>query len=111
MNWKKPATLVSALDRLNETEFDAVFLDVNLPDANGYAVLQDLRAARPQKWPLVFMYSSSDDPGDIQRAYDAKATAYLCKQKEFSKIKDLVTYCAQLIAGMSSEQPGFTTLH
>ncbi len=101
----------SALEHLCATQVDAVFLDVNMPGENGFYVLHTLREKQPRTWPLVFMFSSSDHPGDIQRAYDEMATAYLCKPSDFSKTKDLVTYCSSLIAIAPKDRPAPAVVH
>ncbi|MEW9918775.1 response regulator [Marimonas sp. MJW-29] len=89
---------VSAIATLDRSDFDAIFLDVNMPGENGFHVLRSLREKRARTWPLVFMYSSSDHPDDIELAYREKATAYLCKPSEFSQVKDMMTDCVSLIS-------------
>lgn len=99
----------SAIETLDRLEFDAVFLDVNMPGENGFHVLRSLRQKRPKTWPLVFMYSSSDHPDDVALAYQEKATAYFCKPTEFGQVKDMMIDCISLISRASCE-PGSRTL-
>ena len=98
------ADALSALQTIGSTEFDAIFLDVNMPGHNGFHVLKSLRASRSGTWPLVFMYSSSEHPDDVKQAYDEQATSYLRKPTEFSQVRDLVTSCVSLIT-CSSPNP------
>ena len=87
----------TALAHLSATDFDAVFLDINMPGENGFHVLRAMRAERAASWPLVFMYSSSEDPDDVSRAYSENATGYLCKPIGFEQIKAQLVGCMGMI--------------
>ncbi|KIN61217.1 putative response regulator [Sulfitobacter noctilucae] len=88
---------MAALTCLSETDFDAVFLDINMPGENGFHVLRSVRENRETSWPLVFMYSSSEHPDDVARAYAENATGYLCKPTEFEQIKKQLVDCIGLL--------------
>jgi CheY-like chemotaxis protein len=56
------------------------FLDLKLPRANGFAVLEWIRA-QPLFGPMpVAVLSSSAEPRDVARAYELGAAMYLVKQ-------------------------------
>src|SRR5690349_17589057 len=75
-----------ALDRLFQrgqfTESvrpDIVVLDLNLPLLNGHEVLNAIKAnSRLRSIPTI-IFSVSDNPDDIRRAYDFGASAYVIK--------------------------------
>lgn len=56
-----------------------VFLDLNLPGASGFDVLEVLRANERFETVPVVVVSSSQNPEDVTRAYDATANAYVTK--------------------------------
>jgi CheY-like chemotaxis protein len=72
------ATGGEALDAMSATAFDAVVLDVGLPDMNGY-VVSDRIAATPEAAPVVYLSGSAVAPEDRARGFDAGADCYLVK--------------------------------
>lgn len=92
------ATLVgdgpSALKLLNDEshEFNAVILDIMLPDMSGYAVLEQVRAAGNQIPVLILTARTLTE--DKVRGFDAGADQYLTKPFELpeliSRVKSLV---------------------
>jgi DNA-binding response OmpR family regulator len=62
-----------------------VFVDVDLPDGSGHSVVAALRRRFDEATLPVVVFSGSDDPGDIDRAYDAGANCYLIKPLAFGE--------------------------
>ena len=58
-------------------DIDAVFLDLNMPDVDGFAALDQIGKHRPEL-PVILL-SSSEDPADVRRALAAGALGYLPK--------------------------------
>lgn len=56
-----------------------MLLDLKMPRLNGFDVLNFVRRQPGLKQLPIVIFSSSDDPKDIRRAYDAGANSYLCK--------------------------------
>ncbi len=56
-----------------------MLLDLKMPRLNGFDVLDFVRRQPGLRQLPVVIFSSSDDPKDIRRAYDAGANSYLCK--------------------------------
>lgn len=73
------STLEAARRQLLEASPDVVLVNALLPDGNGHALCQDLRA-RPEtsRLPLVFM-SAMSRPVDIEKAMALGADAFLGK--------------------------------
>jgi len=61
----------TALDDLiiNAKETDFIFLDINMPEMNGWEFLDAIAeaASLPQRFPKIYMLSSSLDPADKER--------------------------------------------
>ena len=56
-----------------------IFLDVNMPNAGGFEVLQWIRRKKAFLKSKVIMMTTSDEPRDIQRASELGADGYLLK--------------------------------
>lgn len=56
---------------------DIVFLDIGLPDASGFDVLQIIIAQDPEAY--VVMFSSRDDMDSINRAFQQGASGFIAK--------------------------------
>lgn len=56
-----------------------MLLDLKMPRVNGFDVLDFVRSQPNLRRLPIVIFSSSDDPKDIRRAYDSGANSYLCK--------------------------------
>jgi len=56
-----------------------MLLDLKMPRLSGFDVLDFVRRQPGLRQLPIVIFSSSDDPKDIRRAYDAGANSYLCK--------------------------------
>jgi len=67
-----------------------ILLDLKLPRRSGFEVLQWLRSQRDSihRLPVVVL-SGSDEPKDVNRAYDYGANSYLCKPNGFQQLERL----------------------
>jgi CheY-like chemotaxis protein len=57
-----------------------IFLDLQMPQIDGFEVLKRLRSVRRTHAIPVVVVSSSDRPEDVRRSYDLGANSYLVKQ-------------------------------
>lgn len=67
---------------------DLILLDINLPDINGYKILQILREDESTKIIPVIALSADAMPLDIERGLNAGFDDYLTKPVELSKLLD-----------------------
>ncbi len=67
-----------------------IILDLNLPQKSGFEVLQFMKRDEILKWITVIVFSSSQNPEDIAKAYDLHANCYLNKTTNFEAFIDLV---------------------
>lgn len=56
-----------------------MLLDLKMPRLSGFDVLDYVRREPELRCLPIVVFSSSDDPKDIKRAYEAGANSYLCK--------------------------------
>jgi CheY-like chemotaxis protein len=74
---------------------DLLLLDLKMPRLNGFDVLEWLRQQPGLKRLLVTILTSSDQPQDINRAYDLGANSYLLKPHNSQELSDLVSRVRQ----------------
>lgn len=78
-----------------------VITDLNMPDGDGFDVLEFMQANR--SWSLIprIIFSSSDDTDDIRTAHQLGASAYHLKPGEIDALENQM---AQIIAYWSTNQ-------
>lgn len=74
---KSTTTGNECLNLLEEEKFDLLILDINLPDINGFTILEKLHAQK-RMIPTIYI-SALIDIEDIQRAFDIGCHDYLKK--------------------------------
>lgn len=77
-SFQKPEPFQQFLQEIVETR-RMVFLDIKMPEMDGFSVLKKIRQSMVGRRIPVVMYSSSDAQSDIQRAYDNAANGYIEK--------------------------------
>ncbi|MCC8151056.1 MAG: response regulator transcription factor [Lachnospiraceae bacterium] len=73
-----------AIDILSYTDYDAVILDIMMPKADGFAVLQALRKAG-KTTPVLFL-TARDSISDRVKGLDSGANDYLVKPFSFEEL-------------------------
>jgi CheY-like chemotaxis protein len=66
-----------------------LLLDLKMPLKNGFDVLEWLRSEPGLRRLLVIVFTSSDLPHDIDRAFDLGANAYLLKPGKFERLQEI----------------------
>jgi CheY-like chemotaxis protein len=69
---------------------DLLLLDLKMPRLNGFDVLNWLRNKPGLKRLMVTVLTSSDQPKDINRAYDLGANSYLLKPHALAELSELI---------------------
>ncbi|HYE99843.1 MAG TPA: response regulator [Planctomycetota bacterium] len=67
-----------------------VLLDLKLPKKSGFDVLEWMRSEPNFKHVPVIVLTSSEEPGDLERAYALGATSYLVKSIDTKSMRDVV---------------------
>lgn len=67
-----------------------VLVDLNLPGHSGFDIIQQVRATSRTRYLNLVVYSSSDNPKDMRRAYDLGANAYLIKPGSYHEVTSMM---------------------
>jgi len=67
----------------------AVLLDLNMPGKNGFEVLEWIHGQPAFRRLRVYIFSASNRPEDIERAYDLGASSYLVKPRNLDGLMHL----------------------
>ncbi|GAB3050176.1 response regulator [Spirosoma pulveris] len=79
-----------------------ILLDINMPVANGFEVLNALRSVDRYKLIPVVMLSVSRQREDIDRSYYSGANAYLVKPAGFNELKRRLAFFNQYWSEVST---------
>lgn len=67
-----------------------IVMDIKMPRRSGFEVLEWVKGnARPLKRIPIIIVSSSDNPADINRAYELGANAYMVKPMNYREVEHL----------------------
>jgi len=69
---------------------DLILLDLGLPGLSGQDVLAEMKADSTLRRIPVVIYSGSVDEGDVERAYDLHAAAYVAKPDSLEGFVELI---------------------
>lgn len=62
-----------------------VLLDLKMPQLDGFGVLEEIKRAPHLKHLPVVVLTSSTEPSDLRRAYEAGTNAYVAKPTDFAE--------------------------
>jgi DNA-binding response OmpR family regulator len=85
----------SALARLRSTPVDLVVLDVLLPDADGLALLRELRSREAWEDTRVIVLSALDGDEDLWRGWSSGTDSYVTKPFDLGELRAIA---ARLLA-------------
>jgi two-component system, response regulator len=74
---------------------DLMLIDLKMPRMTGFELLREVRHGLGFKHLPLVVFTSSDDARDIERAYDAGATAYVQKPLSFDAFTDALRAVVQ----------------
>jgi len=75
---------------LGDPPIDLVLLDINMPDINGFELLELIRGNPALRCVSIVMCSGSDYEPDRQRALNLGALDYLQKPPRFTELKTII---------------------
>ena len=72
-------TAVDGVNKFKESHFDLVITDVNMPNKDGFGVIEDIRANDTNRSVPVLVLTTESGPALKERARKAGATGWIVK--------------------------------
>lgn len=72
-------SVTEAKNKLAESDYDAVILDLNMPNENGFVLLDHIRKELKNEWLPVIVLSGKEKSEDRIQSFQHKADDYLIK--------------------------------
>lgn len=86
-----------------------IVLDINLPGrCDGIEVLRQIKSSSATRRIPVVMFTTTDDPREVDRCYDLGCNVYLAKPVDPSEFADTVGFLANLVATVQLASHGAT---
>lgn len=73
-----------------DNDVDLILLDINMPDVDGFSLLEEIRDDDALRDVMVIMCSGSDFEPDQRRSVELGAAGYLLKPPRFASFRDIV---------------------
>lgn len=93
-------------DYAGEPTPDLILLDINLPEKNGFEVLDEVKADPELKHIPVLIFSSSSEDEDVLKAFEHGATSYIAKPPSIDELDQIFEELARTWGG-ATDVPGF----
>lgn len=110
-----PVTLVTVNDGVHLMNYlgsnlsdqlpDILFLDLNMPRKNGHECLKEIKEIEALKDLPIIIFSTSLDIEVVDLMYEKRATYYIRKPGEFSKLKNVIEKAFVTTTKNRSKQP------
>ncbi|TKK68847.1 response regulator [Ilyomonas limi] len=71
--------LSTVSDTSSNVSYKLILLDIHLPGMTGIELVQKMRAQKALAYTPIIMFSTSDNPKDVEACYKYGANAYLVK--------------------------------
>jgi len=99
-------TAAECLEKLKESTFDCMVLDLSLPDASGFALLETLSAEHSYAFPPVIVYTGRELTADEEQRLRRYSASIIIKgAKSPERLLDEVTlFLHQVVADLPPEQ-------
>jgi len=99
-------TAAECFEKLKESTFDCMVLDLSLPDASGYSLLETLSQESAYSFPPVIVYTGRDLSNDEERKLRRYSKSIIIKgAKSPERLLDEVTlFLHQVVSEMPPEQ-------
>ena len=82
-----------------------MFLDLNMPLMDGHECLEELKKVQRLRDMIVIIYTTSSNPGHVERTYNCGANLYVTKPMQYADIGKIVTTISELDEDTYRPQP------
>lgn len=94
---------IEALDRISEMKGKAkciVLTDLKMPRLNGFDLIEKLKGDDSLKAIPVFVFSTTDDPREIQRCYKLGCNFYVTKPIVYHEFQESISVLGRIFSIM-----------
>jgi CheY-like chemotaxis protein len=74
-----------------------ILLDLNLPQLDGFQVLEKIRSLQETQHTLVFILSSTNNQKEVDRCYHLGCNLYLTKSTDYQTFSNMVTALGSIL--------------
>ena len=85
-------TFNDAMKELNTNKPRLIFLDVNIPDLNGYKFCQMLKSDDKYKDILIYFLTGVSQTELVNKVFETKADGFITKPFNLSDLNDIFEY-------------------
>lgn len=85
-----------ALSIYDEWQPDLIWLDMRMPDMDGYEVIRQIKNDSQKKWPFIVSISASAFEEDRQKAFETGCDGFVCKPFKANEIFEEMQKLLQL---------------
>lgn len=89
-----------AAERLTKEQFDGVFLDVRMPNLDGFELAKRVRASSLNGQAPIVMFTALDDVATMREGFKAGASCFLGKPVSADRITNLVKAMRSAMLGV-----------
>lgn len=84
------ANATEALDKCSAVVFDLILVDINLPDMDGFKLVQRLRSVPSAETVPIIVFTARNNPDDEMRVREVGAEGLLYKPFSTQELRTLV---------------------
>jgi two-component system sensor histidine kinase/response regulator len=95
----------AAVDRVGKAAFDAVIMDVQMPEMDGVSATREIRRRHGNDAPPIIAMTAHALPGDAEKFLSAGMSAYVPKPVDADRLLDVLARCVFGAAAAGSESP------
>lgn len=97
--------VASARALLRDNHYDIVLLDIEMPQVDGFALLEEIRASERLKDLPVIMLTGHDDIASVDRAYQLGAHSFATKPVNWRQLSYQIRYVVRMSGRAAQEAP------
>ncbi|MDV6235258.1 response regulator [Leptospira ellisii] len=83
---------VEALSHLEKTEYDLIFMDIQMPEMDGFETTQRIRKNDRIRKPVIVAMTANAMEGDRERCIEAGMDAYISKPVQITDIESAIVH-------------------
>ena len=80
----------TGLEMVQQTAFDLILVDINLPDIDGFSLVQQLKTLVPAETPII-MFTARNNPDDEAYAQELGAANFMYKPFSTQELRTIVS--------------------